>query len=218
MKKIIYYVLENSLDDPYEYFLRKHKNSLLHFDNKNNKYYFTSLFKTENEEISVKFRNINFDEILLKSLIDMINFAITEANKINKNEPIEKKDTIEKEISGIIERALQSYDCYIDKSYKTIFDFVAHIFINLLKSHPFANGNKRFALTYLIMSLRYFGYHLKWSKGVEMYLKVYKSFLEICVINLSSINGFKTRKEFETEETKIVEFIKKNSVIALEWR
>jgi death-on-curing family protein len=159
MKKIIYSVLENSLDDSSKYFFEKYKNSLLIFDKELNNFFFKCKYRGE-QRISINFEFVSFDERLSQNLIFIINNSINESSKINQ-EPIEKKPTTEEEIIGIINNAIFIYDRYQDISNKTIFDFVGKIFINLLRNHSFINGNKRFALTYLINMLRYFGYHLK---------------------------------------------------------
>jgi prophage maintenance system killer protein len=159
MKKIIYSVLENSLDDPSKYFFETYKNSLLIFDKELNNFLFKCKYRGE-QQISIKFEFVSFDEMLSKKLIFIIDNAIIESKKINI-EPIKIETTTKSEIIRIIKNAILVYDHkYEDISNKTIFDFVGKIFIGILRIHSLGNGNKRFILTYLIHILRYFGYHL----------------------------------------------------------
>ncbi|WKX02278.1 hypothetical protein [Candidatus Mycoplasma mahonii] len=94
---------------------------------------------------------------------------------------------------------------------RSIFSFVSGLFINILMGHKLTDGNKRVSLLFLILSLRYFGYHFSWSKGIHQNYTFYETKIEKIVKDLEK--GYN-----EKDEINIEKWVKKYSTIALYWR
>ncbi len=200
MKRIIFYIVKNK-EDPNHIFNIQNKNSLLEINNE--KIYFNSKF-TGPEEIKVNFENIIFDKTLYSNLKIALEVAKTEAINLSE-EPI-GREIIPGSLKGILSSVIMKCSYSPPKS---IFEFVTIIFIKIATEHKLYNGNKRVALLFLIGSLRMFGYHFSFSKGIYKDYEYHKTKLENIVKKYQ--NGY---NNYEEE----INWIKNNSVIALEWR
>lgn len=204
MKKIYFYIVKGSSDDPKKIFYKRNKNSLI-FE-KNDSFYFRSHYSNWSEEIKVECKYLTFDEETCKELITILEKAKKQAAKISE-------ESIGEEIS---EKGSHSiiYSSFIKAQHQTpnsIFYFIAEMFIMLLMGHKLTNGNKRVSFMFLISVLRYFGYHFFWTQGNKQNYFKY----------ISDILGF--LKDFEKgwnndKMLSVERWIIANTVIALQWR
>ncbi len=208
MKKIEFYVTKNEIKQIDEYF-KNFSNSLI--DYKENKFYFNSKIYNSKEEIEIKVRIVNFSKELVHKLEEILRLSRIKALEIS-DEPIEEflDDSVYSEINTTVNK-FNYEEC------KSIFYFVAELFYKYLMGHHLKNGNKRLSLMFLINSLWFFGYYFKWTKGKKNYkYKEYKSKLEEWVEKFQNSN--KTKNDTIKNIILIEKWIKKNVVIALNWR
>lgn len=208
MKKIVFYIIKKSQDDPDLIFCKENKNSLLKIINK--EYFFKSLYNSDEEKILVNYSDINFDETLFKNLITIFKDQIEIAKQISEEE-VEKYPSTETSVESIIHSKI--YKGQYGK-YESIFHFISDLFCSILMNHTFINGNKRVSLVFLIGSLRFFGYHFKWSKGLKKDYSNYENYLKELVVMFEKNKA----NDFEKLVLEQSKWIKRNSVIALEWR
>ena len=203
MKKIIFFVVKNSRDNSNKIFFEENKNSLFWFWD--GRFFFDSKYKSQ-EEIVVQAQYIKFDEILYKKLVIIKSIAIEKSAELSKEEIGYEitKGSLDGLIYSQVEKA--SYE-----NPRSVFYFCANLFVKILMEHKLNNGNKRLALLFLIATLRNFGYHLNWSRGIRQNYKFYKSKIENFVEKLE-----KGYNEYELRE--IEDWIKAHSTIAIQWR
>lgn len=201
MKNIKFYIIEHN-DNPVKIFFDTNQNSLFILENK--KHYFASHYNAK-EEIEVFWVPIIFNEDLVKELVKFIEPALINAGEMSE-EPIE--------LGGNKISLLESPICLeVDKCMhmkpKSIFEFVGSIFIKSIMGHKLINGNKRFSLAFLILILRYFGYHLTWSKGEQKNYSFHKVKIEKFVEILE--------KDYNEGVRKVIEWISNSCVIAIKF-
>ena len=177
--KTFYYV-ESKKTDPKKIF-EKMKNSWLFSEG--NKYFLKSIYMNKKVEIDIIAKPLYFDDYLYKCL---------SKNLINA-----KKDIITISEIGIgneikTGNMFSSIGSEINKSFnerpKTLFHFLASIFIKLLMGHYLSNGNKRLSLLFLIYSLKSFGFYFFWTEGTFKNYKYYEEYLEKIVIKMQNQN------------------------------
>ncbi len=185
---------------------KEFKNSLLSFDEVSNKYYLNSLF-TGVEEIIFKEKVLEFNNDLYLELIDLSLEAQSLASTLSV-EPIWSERN-PGSINGAIFSSVEKYqNCNISFS---IIDFIGDLFIKFTGTHYLGNGNKRFAICFLVLICLKFGFYCFNSSSIKNYATVHETKMANFVQKLAS----KEKKEIREE---IKQFIKNNMVIALKWR
>ncbi|MDK2819999.1 MAG: type II toxin-antitoxin system death-on-curing family toxin [Mycoplasmataceae bacterium] len=201
MKSIKFYIVENN-DNPNKIFFETNRNSLFIFENE--KHYFDSHYNAK-EEVEVFWVPIIFNEELARELAKFIEPALINAGKMSE-EPIEWDENkillLEAPIYSEITK------CMYEEP-KSIFEFIGSIFIKSIMGHKLINGNKRFSLAFLILILRYFGYHLMWSKGEQKNHSFHKVKIEkfVKILEIDYNEGVK----------KVIEWISNSCVIAIKF-
>ena len=111
----------------------------------------------------IQLNNDHFNQEMINILTQYIKSSLKEITSISQ-EPIsylqENLDIIRSAISSLVNK----YH-YFDFKMVDIFDFITDLFIRFLTGHYLQNGNKRFALVFVIQILFTFGYYFKYSKG-----------------------------------------------------
>ena len=209
MRNIIYYLLDIEPDtNAISYFLEMRNKSisiekgLFQFKPKNWK---------NNIKIDFGYNLISCNESLTKTSQTILEKAFKEAIKISdENMDLKSSEKLFKGITLVINKY-----CYFDKSSgKTFFDLATDIFCKILMGHYLLNGNKRMALTFLKGFLWEFGYYLKWTQGMYKNCKKHRTQVEIFVKKLEKKSG----NNYERTRNQIHKWIKKNTIIGLNWR
>ena len=141
-------------------------------------------------------------------MLKLVDKSLFNAEKLSEEELSYSKNNIEK-IKSIISTTLQSY-IYIEE--QKIFEFVADLFIKFLSFHPLINGNKRFALTFIVMLLKLLGFYFKWSGGDKKNYLYYKEKIAYFVTELS-IN--KEKYKYDIIRKNIIIWIISNSIVSI---
>lgn len=204
MKRIIFYKLKK--DNARDIFWETHKNS--YFSLKQNKVIFNN-----KEEIRVFYSNLNLNQKLADDLVAMYDKVKEDASQLS-NEPIQEKSDTFEWVKGTIENTINHFSYFEDSS--SIFELVTEIFIKLLMFHPFQNGNKRFALSFLIYLLRFLGYHFNWSKGTKKNYKIHENKIEEFVKQLNR-NNVDNHLNYEASKMNVLKWIQENCVIAIKF-
>ncbi|MBU4692185.1 type II toxin-antitoxin system death-on-curing family toxin [Mycoplasma zalophi] len=197
-------------------FIKQHKNSLIKIQK--DKYIFESHFNKPTEiifeliDLSKKDSDfwVGFGEIICKKTFKI---ALEYAKKI-KTENKDTNDFCLREdfnIDNFFLIQLNKFS-YLEEDW-SIFDLISALFISLLNSHLFLNGNKRFAFTFLQVLTKQLGYYFKWSSFLydrgEVYDKNIEKELERFVILLSNETTKNILNKTNTKEyKKCVEIIK----------
>ena len=202
MKKTIY--IFNG-DDFNKIFWEENKNSSLYLEDNN--IYFNSKFSGKTK-IEFSYSIISIDEDFENLLLKLVDKSLFNAEKLSEEELSYSKNNIEK-IKSIISTTLQSY-IYIEE--QKIFEFVADLFIKFLSFHPLINGNKRFALTFIVMLLKLLGFYFKWSGGDKKNYLYYKEKIAYFVTELS-IN--KEKYKYDIIRKNIIIWIISNSIVSI---
>ena len=202
MKKTIY--IFNG-DDFNKIVWEENKNSSLYLEDNN--IYFNSKFSGKTK-IEFSYSIISIDEDFENLLLKLVDKSLFNAEKLSEEELSYSKNNIEK-IKSIISTTLQSY-IYIEE--QKIFEFVADLFIKFLSFHPLINGNKRFALTFIVMLLKLLGFYFKWSGGDKKNYLYYKEKIAYFVTELS-IN--KEKYKYDIIRKNIIISIISNSIVSI---
>ena len=192
MKKLRVYVTSNV--DKKEFF-EKYKFS--HLKSEEDKYYFYSNF-TGKEEIEfecVKISVPDLAEDISVLLTELYDVAKIEAQSLSE-EPV--GDFVEGNSVKILIDSVIMKACYANEEIE-IFELLSEIFIRMLMGHVLTNGNKRSATMFLKLSLKIFGYYLKWTSHYYMHEGVHKDKIENFVANMESNNSKETIKKTEQE-------------------
>lgn len=100
-------------------------------------------------------------------------------NECIENIKTNEENKIYSIVCSSINKMIISSNCY-----NNIFEFLNDIFCRLLMGHPLMNGNKRLSLSFLVVSLRYFGYYFKWTSKEYKNLNYYENILKEFIKNL----------------------------------
>ena len=192
------------------YIFNKYSSRL--FRLQNNKYYFSSLYKDQMEEIQVEFIKIDFQELFVEKFINILQdiyiASIHQATNIS-NEPV-----------GPLEvNTCKIYDMFYALLYKQTYEtdnlwlFTARLFSRLISSHPLKNGNKRTALMFLIKFVNMLGFYFKWTDGL------YKNYSRYDKIISDFADGLSHKEGHDPEKTikEIARWIEKNVIISMKW-
>jgi len=214
MKTILIGTLNKSINNPFIMYTEKNKNSLLIYKEDEKKYYFNSHYNSVSEEILMDSFIFKFDteetfKESYKVLENIINSSFEMAETLSE-EPLEKNKESYPRIKGIMNNLIFKYSYKDDPD---LFDFCSELFIKLLMDHPLINGNKRFALSYLINLLRYFGFHFWFSKG---FLKDYKHYENKIINFIEKLSSSESDNPNKIKE--ISNWIEDYCVIAIEFR
>lgn len=213
MKTIKLYVVKDEISNTNNHFY-DFKNSLLSFED--DKYYFKSKFSTFEYEYSTKeiinfsCEILNFDEELSKTLENILRESYKKAMEISEEEISDLPSFINSEIKTTIQK-------YQYETCNSVFYFVAELFYKYLMGHHLKNGNKRLSFSFMVSTLWYFGYYLKWTKNIKKYEEKYKNIIEKWVNNFQNTSDNKSN-EWQVNIKDIEKFIKENVVIGLHFR
>ncbi len=206
MKKIRFYITEYDFGD--DILLETIWNSKFRYDGEAKKTFFKSNYSDHEEEIYFNYSLVKFDETLFNELCKIIQGSYKRANEIVLNGKIgglKQGECLSTPIFSAISK-------FSDKHQKlSFFEFIADIFISYLNGHKLYDGNKRLSLMILIDLLRYFGYHMFWTKGDQVYYEYYEKDLECFVVRLEDKNDKNCKND-------IIKWIKTKIVIAIEFR
>ncbi len=208
MKTLRFYVID---DKPEELFWVKHHNSLFRFDG--DKVIFNNKLDAIEEEVEIQAAQLILDESLAAEF-KMFEIAKEDADQLS-DEPIQENFDTRAKFTSMINSSIQY--CSYQPNY-SIFEFVCEIFIKLLMFHSFQNGNKRFALSYLVSLLRFLGFHFKWSKGLQKNYKVYEDQVAEFVKMFSRCDNTNNQTEvYDSAKQLVLQWIKDNCVIAIKF-
>ncbi len=209
MKTLRFYVID---DNPVQLFWVKNHNSCFRFEG--DQVIFNNKLDCLEEEVQIEAAKLVLDENLAKELVKMFEIAKEDANQLS-DEPIQENfDTRSKFVSMINNTILY---CSYQQNY-SIFEFVCEIYVKLLMFHSFQNGNKRFALSYLVSLLRFLGFHFKWSKGLQKNYKVYEIQVAEFVEMFSRCEENNDQSEaYEQAKQTVLKWIRDNCVIAIKF-
>lgn len=208
MKKKYFYVFKS--DNPNDIFWKQNKNSL--YEMKNNKVYFKSKIRGI-IEIDLEFIIPDLNDQFVDQLTSFIDQGIKDASILSK-EPITQEpntyDNIKSIIISCVDIAIRNENNY------SIFNFITDIFIKCLMRHAFFNGNKRFSLSFIIIILRSFGYHFRWSKGIEKDYGKHEAKIEYFVCKMTdNVDENKRVDNRNKMRPEILKWIKYNCVISI---
>lgn len=202
-----------------EAFIDKYQNPL--FIKRNNEWYFQSRYYDTIEKIYFKIINLissnenidYFNQIIRKIALDSIKYA----KNLETDEHDVNDFVLVPDIKGEEERNMYlRFNSFLNKFFYFedwgIIDFATEIFVFLLQSHFFKNGNKRFALSFLYTFLKYAGFYVKWStipyfsllnNKTFMYKNNLDDWLEDYVVLLSSRTSFDIKNDINTNNRKL---------------
>lgn len=206
MKTIQLYVVKDEISNTNNHF-HDFKNSLLSFED--GKYYFESKYSIK-EIINFSFEILNFDEELSKTLENILKESYKKAMEISEEEISDLPSCINSEITSTIQK-------YQYETCNSVFYFIAELFYKYLMGHHLKNGNKRLSFSFMVSTLWYFGYYLKWTKNIEKYEEKYKNIIEKWVNKFQNTSDNKSN-EWQVNVKNIEKFIKENVVIGLHFR
>ena len=206
MKTIELYVVKDEISNTNNHFY-DFKNSLLSFED--GKYYFESKYSTK-EIINFSCKILDFDEELFKTLENILRESHKKAMEISEEEISDLPSCINSEIKSTIQK-------YQYETCNSVFYFIAELFYKYLMGHHLKNGNKRLSFSFMVSTLWYFGYYLKWTKNIEKYEEKYKNIIEKWVNKFQNTSDNKSN-EWQVNIKDIEKFIKENVVIGLHFR
>lgn len=112
------------------------------------------------EELGKYFLN---EEIVNNAINIIVPLSFILSTNINSSEPIDIHDDSRKKLTNLILLKINNYFSYYVNKNSDIFELVAFIEYSLLKNHILINGNKRFAISFLVIFLQLNGFYLKWG-------------------------------------------------------
>jgi death-on-curing family protein len=110
------------------------------------------------EELGKYFLN---EEIVNNAINNIVKLSFHLSTNINSSEPIDIHDDSRKKLTNLILLKINNYFSYYINKNSDIFELVAFIEYSLLKNHILINGNKRFAISFLVIFLQLNGFYLK---------------------------------------------------------
>ena len=194
----------------FNYITVENKNSLISFNKNDGSFYFKSYYTSEIEKIVIDYEILKYDSDLSNTIFGILKKSFNQIQNSNISElscPFDE-NTIYSEIVNYINL------CSHGNEPDSIFEFAANLFYKYLTGHKMINCNKKLSLMFLINLLRFFGYHFYWSKGfMANYIRREKE-VENWVKKSFNLNN-DSRNILLKELT---DWVKRNCVIALEWR
>ncbi|VEU68155.1 type II toxin-antitoxin system death-on-curing family toxin [Mycoplasmopsis pulmonis] len=191
IRKIKFFVSSFEIDKGNKYlkqYIEKYKSSMIK-TNIDGKYYFDSYFNDKKEEVEFIIGQIEINDIFYKKLEKIIEYSTKHAKKINVNTKSKDDFKLKEDNHSVFDKLWNIAFKYERKEESwNFFEFTADLFIKLLTSHVFYNGNKRFSISFLITFLEFNGYYFKWSHESE-----YQDFSKQTKLLESDIACFTTR-------------------------
>ena len=161
------------------------------------------------EELGKYFLN---EEIVNNAINNIVKLSFHLSTNINSSEPIDIHDDSRKKLTNLILLKINNYFSYYINKNSDIFELVAFIEYSLLKNHILINGNKRFAISFLVIFLQLNGFYLKW--GNLYYEDKCKKKYELMLIKWIK---FMNKKKYSEQKIimKMKKAISKHSIIKI---
>ncbi|CAC13577.1 unknown; predicted coding region [Mycoplasmopsis pulmonis] len=167
-KTIKFFVSSFEMEKGYKFlkqYIDKYKSNMIQ-TNIEGKYYFNSQYNNK-REVNIIIGQIQINDIFLEKIKKIIEYSIEHAKTFNVETKSENDFKLKEEKHTVYDKLENISNKYSYENSWTFFEFTADLFIKLLKSHVFYNGNKRFSISFLITFLAFNGYYFKWSQEAE---------------------------------------------------
>lgn len=167
MKILIFFVRTNDFN------LRKYKKKIFSWNKPAKRFKkissnsFSCYVDNKKVEFSIVFEELGKyflnEEIVNNAINIIVPLSFILSTNINSSEPIDIHDDSRKKLTNLILLKINNYFSYYVNKNSDIFELVAFIEYSLLKNHILINGNKRFAISFLVIFLQLNGFYLKWG-------------------------------------------------------
>ncbi|QJG66498.1 type II toxin-antitoxin system death-on-curing family toxin [Mycoplasma phocoeninasale] len=149
-----------------ENFIAKYHSQKMYY--KDNQWYFRDHLDKEFEEIEFSIKILDFENISEDQFFDYMKtnvfIAYETARKLTYSEGYEDDFAIFDKNFDVVRKIEMSMLKYQYMENWSIIDYFADLFLEVLKSHLFKNGNKRFALAFLKALMNSAGFYINWSR------------------------------------------------------
>ncbi|MEG0879512.1 MAG: hypothetical protein RSE95_02495 [Malacoplasma sp.] len=236
MKKLIVYYLpykDFNIDTFLDELIRTKKNSTIIISQNTTKIkggcsigcnFISKINNNKHEPCMLEIKRIDLLELFNESIDDLISDSFKTLSRWGDEkicqESFDDSDESKVKIKNQIYRIFDKYYSNLDKSNdfyrKNLLCLISELMFYILMGHHLSNGNKRLSLLLTINLLYFFGYYLKFTRGIYTDYQKYEKKLEGFVGRFSNKNNSITKDIDKISE--IYNWLNENVIIAINFR